>query len=90
MCKFFLEIILDRTINHDFLAYFYSRIMYCTYIELLKNNGFNSYVESLLSFGMIFRTFSVWAATIRPYFSTNPTFVNPLKNPTSYLVEAGF
>ena len=27
----------------------------------------------------------------RPYFSTNPTFENPLKNPTSYLVvEASF
>ena len=25
-----------------------------------------------------------------PYFSTNPTFKLPLKNPTSYLVEAGF
>ena len=23
---------------------------------------------------------------IRPYFSTNPTFKTPLKNPTSYLV----
>ena len=30
----------------------------------------------------------VW--TLRPYFSTNPTFKIPLKNPTSYLVEAGF
>ena len=26
----------------------------------------------------------------RPYFSTNPTFKIPLKNPTSYLVEAAF
>ena len=26
----------------------------------------------------------------RPYFSTYPTFKNPLKNPTSYLVETGF
>ena len=26
----------------------------------------------------------------RPYFSTNPTFKIPLKNPASYLVEAGF
>ena len=26
----------------------------------------------------------------RPYFSTNPTFKIPLKNPTSYLVEAGY
>ena len=28
--------------------------------------------------------------TDRPWFSTNPTFENPLKNPTSCLVEAGF
>ena len=27
---------------------------------------------------------------VRPLFSTNPTFENPLKNPNSYLVEAGF
>ena len=27
---------------------------------------------------------------LRPYFSTNPTFENPLKIPTFYLVEAGF
>ena len=27
---------------------------------------------------------------VRSYFSTNPTFKNPLKNPTSYLVKAGF
>ena len=26
----------------------------------------------------------------RPWFSTNPTFENPLKNPTSYSSEAGF
>ena len=26
----------------------------------------------------------------RPQFSTNPTFGNPLKNPSSYLVKAGF
>ena len=25
-----------------------------------------------------------------PYFSTNLTFKNPLRNPTSYLVEVGF
>ena len=28
-------------------------------------------------------------STLRLYFSTNPTSKNPLKNPTSYLVEAG-
>ena len=28
--------------------------------------------------------------SFRPYFSTNPTFKNPLKNTTSYLVEASF
>ena len=27
---------------------------------------------------------------LRPYFSTNPTVENPLKNPTSYLVKTGF
>ena len=27
---------------------------------------------------------------LMPKFSTNPTFENPLKNPTSYLVKAGF
>ena len=27
---------------------------------------------------------------LRPYFFTNPTFKIPLKNPTYYLVEAGF
>ena len=27
---------------------------------------------------------------LRPQFSTNLTFENPLKNPTSYLVKAGF
>ena len=27
---------------------------------------------------------------VRPYFSTKPTFKIPLKNSTSYLVEAGF
>ena len=26
----------------------------------------------------------------KPYFSTNPTFRNSLKNTTSYLAEAGF
>ena len=28
--------------------------------------------------------------SLRPEFSTNLTFKNPLKNPTSYLVDAGF
>ena len=27
---------------------------------------------------------------LRPYFSTNLTLLNPTKNPTSYLIEAGF
>ena len=27
---------------------------------------------------------------LRPYFSINPTFKIPHKNPTSYLVEVGF
>ena len=27
---------------------------------------------------------------LRPEFSTNHTFENPLKNPTPYLVKAGF
>ena len=27
---------------------------------------------------------------LRPYFSTNPTFENSLKNPTPYLAKAGF
>ena len=33
-----------------------------------------------------FREFLLKLGNIRPLFSTNPTFENPLKNPTSYFV----
>ena len=36
------------------------------------------------------RKYSTCESQLRPYFSTNPTFKIPLKNPTSSLVEVGF
>ena len=55
--------------------------------------GFVAKVEPINCTDIVLRLFvskGIYKVGLRPYFFTNPTFKIPLKNPTSYLVEAGF
>ena len=52
----------------------------------------NLTIKSVMLLKYVFRLdiLPTFIIKVRPYFSTNPTFKIPLKNPTSYIVEASF
>ena len=77
------KIIRSGIIPHWFFwiyRFFKTCTILCTYANNQARNKIYSYVIYKCKYSL----------GVRSYFSTNPTFENPLENPTSYLVEAGF